>query len=296
MNPLLLMLLPLFLVGCAVGASDDEFRVDWEAWQQTRYADLQAPDGYLSLAGLYWLEDGEHAFGSDASNALVFPDKAPARIGTFMVDDSTVTMRIEPGADVMHDGAAVTEMVMQDDHDGKPTVVYLDSLNWYVIRRSRGLAIRLLDTESAVRIGFDGIDTFPLDPAWRLEARFEPYDPPREINMPSITGVDERETVPGAVVFDLNGETYRLDVTGVPGDDRYFVVFGDATNGTETYGGGRFVWIDAEDENGRIVIDFNRAYNPPCVFSPYATCPLPPPQNRLPFGIEAGERNYSAAH
>ena len=285
---------PLFLVGCAAGASDDEFRADWTVWQQTRYADLQAPEGYLSLAGLYWLEEGEHPFGSDSANALVFPKKAPARIGTFVVADSTVTMHIEAG-DVTHEGAPVTELVMQDDHDGEPTVVHLDSLNWYVIRRSRGLAIRLLDTESPVRTRFDGIETFPLGPAWRVEARFEPYDPPREISMPSITGVDEPDTVPGAVVFDLNGETYRLDVTGKPGDDRYFVVFGDATSGTQTYGGGRFVWIDAEDDEGNLVIDFNRAYNPPCVFSPYATCPLPPPQNRLPIRIDAGERNWDGS-
>ena len=270
----------------------NSFQNELEEWRIQRYADLTEPDGYLSLAGLYWLEDGEHTFGSDSSNSIVFPEHSPSRIGTFFVEDSTVTLRVTDGTEVKVNGEPVSELVMVDDSEGPPAIAHLDSLNWHVINRSRGLAVRLLDIESHARRDFDGVDFFEPDQSWRLLARFEPYTPPLEINMPSITGVDEKDTVPGAVIFEVAETEYRLDVTGHPGDERYFVVFGDATSGQETYGGGRFVWIDAEDEQGNIVIDFNRAYNPPCVFSPFATCPLPAPNNRLPIRIEAGELNY----
>ncbi len=269
-----------------------------EEWRAQRYDDLREPDGYLSLAGLFWLEEGEHTFGSDSSNSIVFPAHAPAHIGTFVVQDSIVTMRVDSDAVVTVEGQPVVERVMVDDSHDSVSVAHLDALNWRVILRSRGIALRLLDTESEARKNFGGVDFFRPDIAWRLEARFEPYDPPREIDMPSITGVPEKEIVPGAVVFEVDSDEYRLDVTGHPGDEQYFVVFGDATNGRETYGGGRFVWIDAEDPStgsgqaGNITIDFNRAYNPPCVFSPFATCPLPPPENRLPIRVEAGELTY----
>ncbi len=291
----LLLLLSALLTSCSV-SSPDSYRAAWEAWRADRLESLRRPDGWLALAGLYWLDDGEHAFGSDASNAVVFPPGAPARLGTFVVRDGSVTMRVEPGVTVTEAGEPVSEIVLVDDADGAPTVVEHGSLSWHAIRRSRGIGIRLRDRESPVLAQFDGIETYPFDPAWRVEGRFEPYDPPRTLPVPSITGVAEEETAPGAAVFAVGGTEYRLDVTGRPGDAAFFVVFGDATNGPDTYGGGRFLWIDAPDDRGRLVLDFNRAYNPPCVFTPYATCPLPPPQNRLPVRIEAGEKTWGGAH
>lgn len=294
MNPRPFLLAALLLPGCAV--NDADFRTDWDAWRQTRLDGLRAPDGWLALAGLYWLDDGAHAFGSDSANALVFPPGAPPHIGTFEVGDSTITMRVAPGVEVTHDGAAVSEIVLADDASGAPTVVQLGSLSWHAIRRSRGLGIRLRDAESPVLAHFDGIATFEPDPSWRIPARFEPYDPPRLLPIPSITGVAEEEVSPGAVVFRHDGTEHRLNVTGTPGDAQYFLVFGDATNGRDTYGGGRFLYVDAPDADGRTVLDFNRAYNPPCVFTPYATCPLPPPQSRLPFHVEAGEKTWGEGH
>ena len=286
------LLLAILLSSCSMDTPTTTFTSDLEDWRAQRYADLKAPDGYLALAGLFWLEDGDHTFGSDSSNDLVFPPHTPSRIGSFVVQDSTVTMRVENGASVLVEGQIVSEFEMIDDEEGAPTFAHLDSLNWHVINRSKGIAVRLLDIESEARRSFDGIDFFEPDPSWSIQARFEPYDPPLVIDMPSITGVDEKATVPGMIAFNVGDEEFRLEVTGKPGDERYFVVFGDATSGQETYGGGRFVWIDVEDEEGNITVDFNRAYNPPCVFSPYATCPLPTPSNRLPLRIEAGELNY----
>lgn len=282
----------LLLTGCSVNTPDPH-RDAWQSWRDARLDDLRQPDSWLSLAGLYWLADGEHAFGSDPGNPVVFPDNAPGRIGTFRVQDSTVTMTVEPGVTVTQDGEPVSEILLVDDHDGDPTLVELGSLSWHAILRSRGVGIRLRDSQSEVLTHFDGIDTYDYDPSWRVEGRFERYDPPRTLPVPSITGVAEEETAPGAAVFVIDGTEHRLDVTGQPADSSFFLVFGDKTNGPDTYGGGRFLWIDAPDPDGTLVLDFNRAYNPPCVFTPYATCPLPTPENRLPIRIEAGEKKIA---
>ncbi len=296
-----LVVLPVLLVGCAADAPapappDPDFRAEWDAWHDGRIDRLRNPDGWLSLAGLYWLDEGEHTVGSDSSSDIVFPPAAPGRIGTFTVEDSVVTLRVADGVEVLHDSTAVEEIVLAEDQTGDPTILELDALSWYVIRRARGLGIRLRDTESAVLRDFEGIETYAPDPAWQIEARLDPYDPPRTLMIPSITGVPEASSSPGALVFTHDGTEHRLDVTGDPGDEQYFLVFGDATNGHDTYGGGRFLVVDAPDVEGRTVIDFNRAYNPPCIFTPYATCPLPPPQNRLSFRVEAGEKTWGAAH
>lgn len=288
-----LMLVPLLLAGCAADApapADADFRAEWETWHEARLDRLRQPGGWLSLAGLHWLKEGEHTVGSDSSSDVVFPPSAPARLGTFVVANDTITMRIADGVEVVHGSAAVEEITLVEDRTGDPTILEHDALSWYAIRRARGLGIRLIDAENALLRDFEGIETFDYDAGWRVEARLDAYADGRTLTIPSITGVPEESPSPGALVFTRDGTEYRLDVTGEPGDESYFVVFGDATNGDTTYGGGRFVYVDAPDENGRTTIDFNRAYNPPCIFTPYATCPLPPPQNRLPFGVEAGEK------
>ena len=291
------MLLPLVLVACAAESTDPDAsardaRADWEAWHDARLDGLRAPDGWLSLAGLHWLDEGEHTVGSDSSSDVVFPPSAPAHVGTFVVANDTVTLRAADGAGVMHDGEPVGEIVLNDDLSGDPTIVELGALSWHAIRRSRGLGIRLRDAESEVLRDFDGIETFDYDIQWRVPARLDARDDGATLLVPSITGVPEESPSPGALVFTHSGAEHRLDMTGEPGAAQYFVVFADATSGDATYGGGRFVYVDAVGADGQTVIDFNRAYNPPCIFTPYATCPLPPPQNRLPFRVEAGEKAW----
>ena len=170
----------------------------------------------------------------------------------------------------------------------------MGSLQWHVIKRQERFAIRLKDSLSSTRIEFPGIEMFDLNPEWRFVATFDRYDPPRTIKVPNILGTVSDQPSPGAVVFKVGRKKYRLDVTQERDNPNYFIAFGDSTNGFETYGGGRFVWVDVEDENGRVVLDFNKSYNPPCVFTDYSTCPLPPRQNRLPLRIEAGEKDYKA--
>lgn len=272
------------------GATDD-FMAELAEWRQERDEGLRAEDGWLTLAGLYWLEEGDTRFGSGPGNDLVFPQGAPEEIGVLHREGDRVTVRLEPGAGVTHEGEPVTELALTADVQGEPTVLELGSFSFYVIQRGERVGIRLKDRESPVLAGFTGIESFPAAPAWRIRGRLEPYEPPEEIRIPDVLGGVSEVPSPGALVFAVDGESYRLDATGEP-EGPYFVVFGDETNGHETYGGGRFLAVEGADEEGGVVVDFNRAYNPPCVFTPFATCPLPPRQNRLALRVEAGEKTY----
>jgi uncharacterized protein (DUF1684 family) len=200
-------------------------------------------------------------------------------------------VEIAPGVDVRHEDESVARIVMKDDMSGAPTILRHRSLSWLILRRGDRIGVRLRDSESPTLLNFSGVPTFPIDPEWRLEATLEPYDPPKTIMIPTILGTINPTPSPGALRFEMDGQIYRLDAQAVAGGG-FSLIFADATNGTETYGGGRFLRVDPVDAAGRTFIDFNRAYNPPCIFTPYATCPRPPQQNRLPIPIRAGERNY----
>ena len=304
MSPRSLNLLSFLLAGFLLAAcqpaqeppeTEAEAHEDIEAWRTKRIADLKQPDSWLTLAGLYWLDEGENRFGSDPANDLVFPDQAPPRIGSFWKADSTVRVEMEPGVEVRYDGEPVTAIELDPGGETASVILEWASLSWFLIKRDQGFGIRLKDSQSPALAAFDGIDAFPVDLDWRLRGRFEPYDPPKSIFVPTVLDTDARYTVPGAMFFEVDGQSHRLDVTGEPADSAFFVIFADKTNGKETYGGGRYLWVEAPDAAGRMTIDFNKSYNPPCVFTPYATCPLPPRQNRLSVRIEAGEKNYDKA-
>ncbi len=269
----------------------DVHRSEIQAWQASRLAALREPDGWLSVVGLYWLEPGENSFGTDSSNAIVFPSLpgVPPRIGSLFLEDGVVRMEVAGAVAVTVENEPVTRVVLYRQENGQPRRARLGSLSWQVLQRQNLIGIRVRDSENPAIQEFEGIDMFPVDLAWRVPARFERYDPPRIIEVPNILGQITQQPSPGAVVFRVNGERHRLDVTGEPGAESFFLVFGDETNGLESYGGGRFLTVPAPDENGRLFVDFNQAYNPPCVFTEFATCPLPPPQNKLPVRIEAGE-------
>jgi uncharacterized protein (DUF1684 family) len=226
----------------------------------------------------------------------VFPaDKAPPRIGVFVVDEGRVRVRVDPGVVVTHDGAPVTELALLTDVDDEPTMLELGPLLFHAIDRGGRLGVRLKDRESPLIGQFAGIHRFDADPSWRIEARFETYDPPKPIVVPNIVGPPTEEPCFGRLSFERGGATYSLEPTGQPGK-RLFIVFGDETNGETTYGGGRFLYADwPAPGDDRVVLDFNRAYNPPCAFNKYTTCPLPPKQNVLPVAIDAGEK-YPPRH
>jgi len=247
----------------------------------------------LSLVGLCWLQEGENSFGSDPSSRIVLPaGKTPARIGSILLEKGAVSVRAEPESGLTADGKTVTSMPLATDSGGGPaTVLKRGSISFYVIARGSRLGVRVKDSEAETRRAFQGIETFPYDERYRVEARFEPYVPAREIAVPNVLGTVETQASPGALVFELEGKSYRLDPVLESGETELFVIFGDRTNGHETYGGGRFLYAKLA-VGGKTILDFNRAYNPPCVFTPYATCPLPPKENKLPIRIEAGEKTY----
>ena len=253
-----------------------------EAWRRQRYAALRRDVGWLTLAGLDWLHAGVNTVGTDAGADVILPAGPP--------NAGTITLT---GAEAVAEGpiAGGEPVPMVSDADGAPTMLELGKLRLCLIRRGERTALRTWDTQAPRRATFDGIAHFPVDVAWRIRGRLE-RTADRSIPVPDVLGDVVDEPSPGRVVFSVAGQELRLDALEGGDAGELWLIFGDTTNGATTYGGGRFLYTSAPDADDTLWIDFNRAYNPPCVFSPYATCPLPPPQNRLPVAIEAGERRY----
>lgn len=264
----------------------DEHRAEVEAWRAARYAALRRDVGWLTLAGLAWLRPGVNRVGSAPGSDARLPS-GPSSAGTIEV---TGTHATASGA-WRHGGRAVDRLPLVTDAAGEPTMLELGDLRSCVIERGGRLALRTWDLGSVQRRGFDGIPHWPVDLAWRLPARFE-ATPGRRVAVPDVIGMVEEEPSPGDVVLELGGAEHRLQALEGGPSGELWLVFGDATNGVESYAGGRFLYTDPPADAGRLVVDFNRAYNPPCVFSDHATCPLPWPPNRLPLRITAGERMY----
>jgi uncharacterized protein (DUF1684 family) len=252
------------------------FTAEWQAWREARKAELRKPEGWLALVGLHWLEEGEN--------------RVPGLPGVFTLRGRTVAVVAAPADGCTIDGVPVTERSLAPDTAGRPDRLRVGSRSVRVIERGDRFALRVWDEESPARARFDGIDCFPPDPRWRVEARFEPYLPPREVEIPSAAGPAQRARVPGRVRFAVEGREVTLEPTA--DGEALFFVFKDATAPKETYGAGRMLDAAAPSD-GRVVLDFNRAYNPPCAFTPHATCPLPRPENVLAIRIEAGEKKPS---
>jgi uncharacterized protein (DUF1684 family) len=284
----------IFILASGAAPAPEAHRAEIEAWRAKRIASLKREDGWLTLVGLFWLQEGENRLGSDpASNRIVFPkDTTPKTMGSLDLAKGSVTLRAAPDAGLTSDGRPVTTMTLRSDAEGTPTVVKHGRLSFFVIKRGERLGVRVKDSANSVLRSFHGIDSYPIDRRWRFDARWDPYQPPKTIAVPNILGSVDQEKSPGAVVFEVAGRACRLDAVKEEGSEDLFLIFGDQTNGVETYGGGRFLYAAPPGKDGRVVLDFNKAYNPPCVFTPYATCPLPPAQNRLPIRVEAGEKRY----
>lgn len=288
--------LALGVAAQALGTAEDP-AAEVEAWKLDRDQRLRRPDGWLTLVGLWWLAEGDNAVGSSGDAVVRLPEgKAPERVGTIRVRDGAAFFSRAPGVDVTIDGAppAAVQPLADDAAEDGPTVLHVGTLSFYLIERGGALAVRVKDSESEALRSFHGLEYFPIDAKWRIEGRFEPAPEGSALEVPNSVGRTEEIRQPGWVSFEAEGATHRLIALDDTGDGRLFLVFGDRTNGRETYGGGRFLYTDPPVD-GRVTVDFNRSYSPPCVFTPYATCPLPPPENKLPFRIEAGEKNYAGA-
>ncbi len=265
-------------------------------WHRKRIANLRKENGWLNLVGLYWLKEGTNTFGSDPSNDIIFPEgKARKFLGKFVKTDSVITIVVNEHSLVFLNGSSVKKMRMIDDLHENTTILSHKTLRWHIIKRGPDkYGVRLRDLEADLLKSFEGIERFPVNEDWRINAEFMPYNPPKELNIPTIIGTIEKELSPGKLSFKIQGEKFTLDVTDA--GDKYFIVFADLTSGEETYGAGRFIYTDKPDSNNRVILDFNKAYNPPCAFTKYATCPLPTKGNYLNIAVTAGEKNYGHGH
>ena len=270
------------------------YKKEINRWRESRVEDIKGENGWLTLVGLFWLKPGENRFGSDPSNTIVLPlDRAPRFTGSLWLSNGVVRLESHADATIAYEGEPVRLLNLETDAEGRPTVLNLGSLSFFVIKRGDRFALRVKDKQHPDRYSFHGIKYYPLDLKWRIEARFEPYSPPKMIPIINVLNMVDEQKSPGALVFEVNGKPYRLDALEEKGSNKLFVIFADKTSGKETYGAGRYIYTDAP-AGGRVILDFNKAENPPCAFTTYATCPLPPHQNRLPVAIEAGEKKYAA--
>jgi uncharacterized protein (DUF1684 family) len=272
-------------------------RTTVEQWRTERVAELMSDTGYLTLTGLFWLEPGENTFGRASSNKLVLdhPSLAPTA-GAFLLTGTQVRFTASPGSGITHEGQRVTTIDLVSDAKESPTVVSSGPLRFFIIERAGQLGVRVRDVQSPRRQNFLGLQYYPIDSEWAVDARFEPYEPRRHIRIVNILGLEEDMDSPGALILTKDGQEYRLDaVLDGPDANDLFILFADGTSGHDTYGAGRFIHVPFAT-NGRTVLDFNKAYNPPCAFNDFATCPLPPYQNRLTLQVTAGEKKYAGSH
>ena len=259
-------------------------------WRRDREARLKAEGTGLGVAGLFWLNPGANTVGTNPGSDLVLPkDSAPAVVGRFMLENGEVLF--EPHQDVTAtlNGAPATRRTLRPDAPGPPDILRINTLTLFVIQRGNRTGIRLKDTNSPARRNFAGLNCFPIRQVFRVKAKYTPYDQPRKIQIANVLGDSSEDVSPGYVEFELAGKHFRLEPL-LEGDELFFI-FKDKTSGRETYPAGRYLYADVP-QSGEVILDFNKAVNPPCAFTPFATCPLPPRQNRLAVAIEAGELRY----
>ena len=296
-NLALLLLAPLALSGCASEEPSDDTTAAYassvDAWHAERVSKLRSETGWLTLAGLYKLDEGTHSLGSAAGNDLVLAAAPAETIGEVTVSEGDVVFIANTAAttNVFGDDTAgpVETLPLVSDGGGTPTVLTSGTLLFHVIERGGELFLRVRDRNSPTLREFDGIERFGVDPRWRVTATLVP-EPGATLAITNVLGQIETSPCPGALEFELEGQSHRLRPT-VGADGSLFIVFGDTTNGKQTYGAGRFLDADAIDADGRVELDFNKAYNPVCSMSEFATCPLPPAGNRLNIPVAAGEQH-----
>jgi uncharacterized protein (DUF1684 family) len=278
-------------------AASNEHTAAVMKWREQRLARLTSENGWLTLVGLFWLEPGQNTFGSGHRNAIVLDHPQLARqAGAFTLVGSAVRFDAAAGADIRLDGKPVESLALSPDTSGAPTVLSSGTLRFYVIERAGRLGVRVRDVAHPLRTHFTGLEYFPIDDAWAVRAKFHPYEPAKRVPIVNVLGMVEDMQAPGYLTFTAGGQEWRLDaLLEGEGAESLFIMFADATSGRETYGAGRFMYVPLPAD-GEVPLDFNLAYNPPCAFNEFATCPLPPRQNRLQLRIDAGERTYEGAH
>ncbi|MBM3443116.1 MAG: DUF1684 domain-containing protein [Bacteroidetes bacterium] len=276
-------------------AQSDALQVDNDAWHARRLQALRAEDGWLNLAGLFWLQEGANTFGSGKDNNLSFPTgQLPSQAGTLVREGFRVTLHLPEGSPVRVDGMHETSAIVFDTGASHIPILSCGSLRWSILRRSERLGIRLRDLEHPALLSFTGVERFAVNAQWVVPAKLLPHPVPKNIPITNILGQTNLLPSPGQLTFSRQGKVYTLDV--LEEGEELFILFGDASNGAGSYVSGRFLYAPKPGPDGLVLLDFNRAINPPCAFTPFATCHLPPPQNRLPMAVTAGEKDVHGSH
>ncbi len=297
-----LLLAAVMLAGCGgdrqqvapvAPIADAGFMLQNDGWREQRLAELQAPEGWTSLVGLHWLEWKAHYIGSGSTSGIRLA-VGPPKLGMVSHEGDRAWFTPEAGVAMSIDEVPLKGRVrFYSDRDAEPTVIHFDDGKGALslIRRGNRFALRVKHADAPSRVGFSGLQYWPLDQSWQVTARFVPHAAEKTLPIVDITGLSSELPNAGALEFQREGRTWRLEAIGEPGD-ALFVIFADRTSGHGSYPAGRYIDVAQPDGNNQVVLDFNRAYNPPCAFTPFATCPLPPPENRLDLRIEAGEKAY----
>ena len=266
------------------------YEKEMQVWQQKRIQALKDPNGWINLTGLFWLKPGKNSFGSAASNDFVYQQKnMPSNAGYFLWENQQVYWVSNSGISIKINDSLITKALVFEEGKNQAPLMSLGSLRWNIIQREEKIGIRLRDLASPLLLGFKGTERFALDSNLKLIAHLEPAQQ-NKLLIANVLGQISPLASPGKLVFNIKGTTYTLDA--LEEGDELFILFGDATSGKETYPAGRFLYTNKPDANGNTILDFNKAFNPPCAFTKFATCPLPPKQNILPIAIKAGEKNY----
>ena len=276
----------------ASASSANAYRAEIEQFRREKEATLTSDTGWLTIAGLHFLTKPETTVGSDASNDLVLPAGTPARVGRFVLaNDGHVSVTLEPGVHAtLLDGKPFSGGPVTSDGNGPPDRIVVGDVQVWVHQSSARPAIRVRDRNNPLRKSFTGMKWYPVDPGYRIEGTFVPYATPKQVQVPNLLGDVDTMTSPGHVTFTLKGKAASMAVI-TENDHEFWFIFRDLTSGDTTYPAARFLYTP-RPKDGKVTLDFNRAENPPCAFNPYATCPLPPPENRLQVRVEAGEKIY----
>jgi uncharacterized protein len=306
LNALALAATMLLLLNLVPGGSDANEPESWKKevleWRAKHTEELRKPDGWLSLAGLEWLEAGDTSFGGGANNKIRLAGAKADHLGILEVKDLAVNLKEPAGGfpkDFLVDGVRAKTQTLRTDVDNDKYAVHMTSgtLNMYVIRRADRFALRTKDSKSEALRGFHELKWYEPDERYRVEARWIPYNPPKVVTLVTLAGTDDPQPMPGAAEFKLSGVTYRLEpVMEANRPDRLFFILRDTTSTSTTYGACRFLYTSLPShgvtQEGELLLDFNHLENPPCAYTPYSTCPLPPPGNRLPIALPVGEQRY----
>ncbi|MEA3317564.1 MAG: DUF1684 domain-containing protein [Bacteroidota bacterium] len=283
----------ILIVFLALFACNNSYNTEYiesiKKWDKERLSSLKSENGWLNLVGLFWLEKGDNSFGSDSINKIVFPSGTPANIGVITFSDNLLEVKINKEVDVYCNKEKVTKKILLSDADGEPTVLKMESYVWFIIYRNGKYAIRLRNLKNKLIDEVNEISRFDIDKKWRIKAKYKEYCKAENMSVPNIIGYHSLMKCFGVLSFEINNKEYSLNPI-INDDGSFFVIFADGTSAIETYGAGRFLDVEKPNKENVTYLDFNKAYNPPCVFSNFATCPLPPIENIILVEIRAGEK------